>query len=103
MTTHKPRRTRAQWVQIIEQQNQSGQTIRAFCKENDIGLASFGKWKQKLAKENSEDADHSKPMFRPVSVSKPDEVKTSTIEQTTVTLTFGSNVTLTIQANQPTS
>ena len=52
MKTRQPRRTKTQWTEIIEQQSQSGQTIRTFCKENDIGLASFGKWKQKLKKLN---------------------------------------------------
>ena len=57
MNTRKQRRTRAQWAEIIERQSHSGQTIRDFCETNDVGLASFGKWKQKLTSESPHNAD----------------------------------------------
>ena len=99
MTTRQPRRTRAQWTEIIERQSHSGQTIRDFCKDNDVGLASFGKWKQKLTGESRPNGDSA---FQSISVPRSDKTSPSTAERTTVTLSFGSNVTITIQSNEPT-
>ena len=42
------RRTRAQWQEIIEAQARSGQTAKAYCREQAIGLASFYQWRKRL-------------------------------------------------------
>ena len=99
MNTRQQRRTRAQWAEIIERQSHSGQTIRDFCKENDVGLASFGKWKQKLTDKIPQKSDS---VFQSVSMVGADKTIPTTADRISVTLSFGSHVTLTIQANEPT-
>lgn len=49
MSTH--RRTPAQWQQLIEAQQASGLSQKAFCQENGIAKATFGYWKRKLKQE----------------------------------------------------
>ncbi len=42
------RRTEQQWLQLFQQQTQSGLTARAFCLEHDINPAYFSKRKLEL-------------------------------------------------------
>ena len=42
------RRSREQWSAIIEDQASSGLSIADYCQSNNIGLASFAKWKRRL-------------------------------------------------------
>ena len=97
MKTRHPRRSRAEWAEIIEQQSQSGLTIRAFCEQNTIGLASFGKWKQRLTKERP--ANAASPVFEPVVIDDSQDDHLPRMDSTSVTLTLGSNITLTIQSH----
>ena len=41
------------WRQKVAQQEKSGQSVRAFCREQDIGEPSFYYWRQRLRKENA--------------------------------------------------
>ena len=42
---------REKWGQIIREQEQSGQTQVAFCREQRLSVSTFGYWKNKLAHE----------------------------------------------------
>jgi len=96
MKTRQPRRTQSQWAQIIEQQSQSGLTIRAFCDQNDIGFASFGKWKRRLANETPREM--ATPAFQPIAIEESVGGKSPDYDKTSVTLTLGSHITLSIQS-----
>ena len=43
------RRTREQWQALVEQWQQSGQSARQFCQEQDVGYASFCQWRKRFA------------------------------------------------------
>ena len=47
-----PRRSAEQWQALIEQWQQSGQSAKAFCREHDLGYASFCQWRKRLASAN---------------------------------------------------
>lgn len=44
-----PRRTRAQWQQLIDEFSNSPLTVTEFCRVNAISQASFYKWRSKLS------------------------------------------------------
>lgn len=97
MKTRHPRRSRAEWAEIIEQQSQSGLTIRSFCEQNDIALASFGKWKHRLKKDPA--TNETGPMFEPVVIDESQDSHSPKIGSSSVTLTLGANITLTIRSH----
>ncbi|MFU8765653.1 MAG: IS66 family insertion sequence element accessory protein TnpA [Haliea sp.] len=43
-----PRRTAQQWQALVEAWQQSGQSATRFCREQDIGYASFCQWRKRL-------------------------------------------------------
>lgn len=43
-----PRRTEKQWQALVEAWQQSGQSATRFCREQDIGYASFCQWRKRL-------------------------------------------------------
>ena len=45
----KPRRTRAQWQQLIDEFSNSQLTVTDFCRANAISQASFYKWRSALS------------------------------------------------------
>lgn len=49
--TSKIRRSRAQWQRIIARQEASGQSQKAFCRDNAIALSTFVRWRQILQHE----------------------------------------------------
>ena len=53
------RRSREQWSAIIEDQATSGLSIADYCQSNNIGLASFAKWKRRL-RDDTTKPGHSK-------------------------------------------
>ena len=86
------RRSQEQWAEIIEDQAASGLSIADYCQLNNIGLASFAKWKRRLRSDAAK-PNHSKPDaegFAAVKLIEPNE------SQATVTLSIGTNITLTI-------
>ena len=92
------RRSPEQWADIIQAQTHSGKTIRAFCADQEIALASFGKWKHRLA-ETGGDARRTTPSeFQPVRLVEPvpDPVSPVPAPATQVTLSIGA-VVLTIE------
>jgi len=46
-----PSRGREHWRQLITEQDKSGKSVRAFCRERDLGEYSFYTWRQRLRKE----------------------------------------------------
>ena len=99
-----PRRNKDQWAALIEQQSNSGKTIKAFCQDNDIALASFGKWKHKLSNKRALHSNDSKyDGFTPVQVVDSKDQCSPAKPSTTVTLTLGSNITVTIQSSEITA
>lgn len=58
------RRSREQWISIIEQQKESALSVPRFCKEHDIGYASFSAWRRRIQSDNTGSCDqrhHEKP------------------------------------------
>jgi hypothetical protein len=45
-----PRRTRAQWQQLIDEFSNSSLTVAEFCLANTISQASFYRWRSKLSR-----------------------------------------------------
>jgi len=88
------RRSQEQWSVIIEDQATSGVSIADYCQSNNIGLASFAKWKRRLRGDTTKPG-HSKQSaesFATVKLIEPNE------SQATVTLSIGTNITLTINS-----
>ena len=88
------RRSREQWSVIIEDQATSGLSVAGYCQSNNIGLASFAKWKRRLRGDITKPG-HSKQSvesFAAVKLIEPNE------SQATVTLSIGTNITLTINS-----
>jgi len=54
---HHPRRTAAEWQQLLEEQQASGSTQKEFCEMRGIRPATFGHWKRKLSTAPSVDQD----------------------------------------------
>ena len=94
MKQRAPRRSADQWKDIIQAQAVSGKTIRAFCAENDVGLACFGKWKNRLNTNNNSTLT-AQPDFQPVHLVEPSETSNAHTQAAKVTLSIGA-VTLTI-------
>lgn len=46
------RRTLADWKRLIERQRESGLSIAAFCKQNNLTASNFYKYRNKLEKDN---------------------------------------------------
>jgi len=97
MRKMRPRKNRDQWAAIIEQQRQSGLSVEAFCEQHDIGLVSFAKWRKRLrdAQAKPRQSTSIQKGFEPVQLIKPAEPEKDA--PTTVSLTIGANMTLTIQ------
>ena len=58
--TARPRRRRrrdaSRWRALIEQQRDSGQSVKAFCAEQDLNESSFYAWRRRLRDEANKDA-----------------------------------------------
>lgn len=64
--TRTPRRSAEQWQALVEQWQQSGQSAKDFCRERQLGYASFCQWRKRLAgpQAASSAGDHSEePAF----------------------------------------
>lgn len=104
MNKMRPRKTREQWSELIEQQQQSELTILEFCQKHDVGFASFGKWKKRLCSDSAQ-TPHSgkKADFMPVSVKSSPAHATVVQGPATITLSMGGGMTLTIVNPSPTT
>jgi len=54
--THR-RRSREEWLCLIDQQKESGLSAPQFCKQHNIGYASFSAWKRQLQSDPSSSGD----------------------------------------------
>lgn len=43
----RPRRTRAQWLSLVDQQTESGLSAKAFCEREALAYKSFIRWRSK--------------------------------------------------------
>lgn len=48
-TARKPRRSRAQWQRLMSAYEASGQSQQVFCREHDVALSTFARWRRILA------------------------------------------------------
>ena len=84
-------RTREEKQALCEQWKASGKTKSYFCKENNIPLASFFPWCNKLWPELKESA----PNILPVKIiNKNASISNTQVEQTDVELLLGTNTTI---------
>lgn len=95
MNKRHQRRTREQWAIIMDSHAASGLTIADYCQANDIGLASFGKWKRRLL----DDAGKPNRPEQEQSGFVPVQLVESQDSVSTVTLSIGTNITLTINTS----
>lgn len=58
-----PRKTPEQWQALVTQQQNSGQTARQFCAEQNIGYASFCQWRKRLAQSEPKPTPSADPGF----------------------------------------
>lgn len=65
-TTGAPRQRRdaSQWRALVEQQRESGLSVRAFCQQHELNAVSFYAWRRRLRDQDSPAADTSKQFVR---------------------------------------
>lgn len=63
-TSRRPRRSAAQWQQLVTEQTASGLSAPTFCSQNDLPYASFIQWRRRLS--TSKPAKSSVPSSSPV-------------------------------------
>ncbi len=51
MMTQRKRHTHSEWQTIVQQQAASGEPARRWCQANEVGYASFMKWRKQLRDE----------------------------------------------------
>lgn len=70
MSTSKRAVNRDRWQQRIEAWKASGQSQRAFCVEQGLGLATFARWRGifKLNERDGDSTPQATPVFVPVTV-----------------------------------
>ena len=52
----KKHRTSAQWQALVDQQQASGLSAVQFCKQHDVGYASFCNWRKRLSDHHAEES-----------------------------------------------
>ena len=97
MRKMRQRRSRQQWAELIQQQSTSEQSIKTFCEANDIGLASFDKWKRRLLDEDQPRGPSTPDAFKPMQLVTATESEVVSTSDTTITLSLGPHITLKIQ------
>ncbi len=58
------RKSRDQWEGIVAEQEKSGLSAKAFCKDRSIGLASFYQWRSRIPAEKSDMSGENKERER---------------------------------------
>lgn len=70
-----PRRTKAQWIKLIENKRHSALSINEYCKQNQITVSRFYAWNSKLNKqlhgEPSDASGSENDNWLPISLSSP--------------------------------
>ncbi len=70
------RRSRAEWQRLLERFAVSGLTQSAFCAREGVGLSTFARWRDRLAKEptaSEADANGPAPVFAEIDFDAPGE------------------------------
>ncbi len=89
----KGRRTLTEVAAMIERRQSSGLTVRAFCEAENLNLATYYYWHQRLRfKENEET-----PMLVPISIEKPMQHSESNRES--LELTYPNGVRISVPRN----
>ena len=101
MRRMRQRRSQQQWAEIVEQQSVSEQSIEAFCEANDIGLASFGKWKRRILNGDLPSQGSTPGAFKPMQLVAATESGVAATPDTTITLSLGPHITLKIETLGP--
>ncbi|MFH1279356.1 MAG: hypothetical protein ABIK65_13365 [Candidatus Eisenbacteria bacterium] len=65
MSNGKVRRSEGEWREVFARQEESGLSVREFCRKEEIGFESFRRWREKLAESGSGS------VFVPVSTESP--------------------------------
>src|SRR5690554_7316247 len=58
------RRDASQWRALVEQQRESGLSVRAFCQQHALDTMSFYAWRRRLRDQDSQAAETSKHFVR---------------------------------------
>ena len=98
------RRSAEKWRAIIDQQSKSGLGAKEFCKEKNLGLSTFSKWKRKLQLNGGskrKPPSSVMPAFQPVEIMPNDSVASP--PATRICLTLDDGITLTIERAIPAS
>lgn len=48
--SYTPRRSTEQWQSLVDQWQTSGQSAKQFCKDQQLGYASFCQWRKRLSR-----------------------------------------------------
>ena len=83
------RRTREQWIEILDQYRQSNCSQSAFCRDHNLSLTTFNKWVHRLKTESSVP----EPAFVAVTTDQPVDVQPQSIKLQ-VRLTLGNGAVL---------
>ena len=63
-TRHRARRSSAQWRELVERFDRSGQTRSKFCAANGLALSTFDQWRRKLGEtQAAADEAHGESLF----------------------------------------
>ncbi len=63
------RRTRTQWMDLVERFERSELGVQAFCEQHGIGCSTFRKWRQRLPKQMC--ATHQEPLIELTTLPNP--------------------------------
>ena len=72
-----PRRTKEQWSQIIQDQQDSSLTVAEYCKQNEIVISNFYAWKAKLKKTSEPHQASQDNNWLPLTFSSPQSVESN--------------------------
>lgn len=75
-----------EWVDIIQEQKASGLSVRAWCRENDIGQGRFYYWLNKLRKATLEQfpEEFKKTTFVPIDMKATNNINTNANSSITI-------------------
>ena len=93
MATRRPRLTREQWAEHIEQQARTSLSVLAYCEQHDLSDKTFSKWKARLRHQQTPPATGATAAFTPVRIQPLQE---DVAHSPTVTLSLGNGMVLSI-------
>jgi putative transposase len=63
--THRSRKDRATWLQLIQEKEQSGQSVKEFCRVRGIKAATWYAWRKRIKRTQAGDEV---PLFSPIEI-----------------------------------